>query len=225
MQLLQYHPTHKEARRRTRPQIPGENWRSTLRPAEESKRAPLYYIRSTVGRSSGSLNLVTRCETDRQKNNTTKNEETTHPPKQPRNTTDKLEEGGETTEKSPTRLVPKLVDVVPKQSHKSFGKSQNAIVCQRTKPPLKNPRCQARHQGYNQANSHKSKPSKQAQTLGQHFCFGLQHSHQCSSLEPKWKTYHSSPTCQLGLKDLQNYPQVTKLDESGSLRGKTFLHH
>ena len=25
-----------------------------------------------------------------------------------------------------------------------------------------------------------------------------------SSLEPKWKTYHSSPTCQLGLKDLQN---------------------
>ena len=82
---------------------------------------------------------------------------------------------------------------------------------------VKNPRCQARHQGYNQANSHKSKPSKQAQTLGQHFCFGLQHSHQCSSLEPKWKTYHSSPTCQLGLKDLQNYPQVTKLDESGSL--------
>ena len=53
--------------------------------------------------------------------------------------------------------------------------------------PVKNPRCQARHQGYNQANSHKSKPSKQAQTLGQHFCFGLQHSHQCSSLEPKWK--------------------------------------
>ena len=88
---------------------------------------------------------------------------------------------------------------------------------QRKTEIVKNPRCQARHQGYNQANSHKSKPSKQAQTLGQLFCFGLQHSHQCSSLEPKWKTYHSSPTCQLGLKDLQNYPQVTKLDESGSL--------
>ena len=37
---------------------------------------------------------------------------------------------------------------------------------------LQAPRCQARHQGYNQANSHKSKPSKQ--------------------VEPKWKTYHSS---------------------------------
>ena len=58
--------------------------------------------------------------------------------------------------------------------------------------------------------SHKSKPSKQAQTLGQLFCFGLQHSHQCSSLEPKWKTYHSSPTCQLGLKDLQKLPSSHK---------------
>ena len=106
-------------------------------------------------------------------------------------------------------LVVRILDEVhtPKASYKVLGLRPPRLGLHQQSDPwctrdvqeqgqgsVKNPRCQARHQGYNQANSHKSKPSKQAQTLGQHFCFGLQHSHQCSSLEPKWKTYHSSPT-------------------------------